>query len=77
MASRCPNHHAAFDDRLIGIDPDYRLHVSGRLLIQKDGLMLEALKCLNGGTIHTPIRDKDRPNRDRLAMRFERFKAAA
>jgi HNH endonuclease len=25
-------HHAAFDAHLIGIDPDYRLHVSGRLL---------------------------------------------
>src|SRR5262249_13767168 len=25
-------HHAAFDAQLIGIDPDYRLHVSSRLL---------------------------------------------
>jgi putative restriction endonuclease len=39
-------HHAAFDAHLIGIDPDYRLHVSDRLLTQKDGLMLEALKRL-------------------------------
>jgi putative restriction endonuclease len=36
-------HHAAFDAHLIGIDPDYRLHVSERLLVQKDGPMLEAL----------------------------------
>jgi hypothetical protein len=70
-------HHAAFDAHLIGIDPDYRLHVSERLLIQKDGPMLEALKRLNGGIIHLPNRDKDRPDRDRLALRFERFKAAA
>ena len=70
-------HHAAFDAHLIGIDPDYRLHVSERLLIQKDGPMLEALKRLNGETIHLPKRDKDRPDRDRLALRFERFKAAA
>ena len=70
-------HHAAFDAHLIGIDPDYRLHVSERLRIQKDGPMLEALKYLNGGTIHLPNRDKDRPDRDRLALRFERFKAAA
>lgn len=69
-------HHAAFDAHLIGIDPDYRLHVSERLLGQRDGPMLEALKRLNGGTIHLPIRDKDRPDRDRLALRFERFKAA-
>jgi putative restriction endonuclease len=70
-------HHAAFDAHLIGIDPDYRLHVSDRLLGQNDGPMLEALKRLNGGTIHFPVRDKDYPDQDRLALRFERFKAAA
>jgi putative restriction endonuclease len=70
-------HHAAFDAHLIGIDPDYRLHVSERLLGQNDGPMLEALKRLNGGEIHLPGRDRDRPDRDRLALRFERFKAAA
>ena len=70
-------HHAAFDAHLIGIDPDYRLHVSNRLLEQNDGPMLDALKRLNGGTIHLPSRIKDRPDRDRLAIRFERFKAVA
>jgi putative restriction endonuclease len=69
-------HHAAFDAHLIGIDPDYRLHVSERLLGQRDGPMLEALKRLDGETIHLPTRVKDRPDRDRLALRFERFKAA-
>ena len=39
-------HHAAFDAHLIGIDPDYRLHVSERLLGQNDGPMLDALKRL-------------------------------
>jgi putative restriction endonuclease len=70
-------HHAAFDAHLVGIDPDYRLHVSARLLGRNDGPMLEALKRLNGGTIHLPGRVKDRPDRDRLALRFERFKAVA
>jgi putative restriction endonuclease len=70
-------HHAAFDTHLIGIDPDYRLHVSERLLVLNDGPMLEALKRLNGQSIHLPGRVKDRPDRDRLAMRFERFKAVA
>jgi hypothetical protein len=69
-------HHAAFDAHLIGIDPDYRLHVSDRLLRQNDGPMLEALKRLNGGTICFPDRERDRPDRERLAQRFERFKAA-
>ena len=70
-------HHAAFDAHLIGIDPDYHLHVSDRLLGQKDGPMLEALKRLNGEMIHLPGRSKDRPDRDRLALRFTRFKSAA
>jgi len=70
-------HHAAFDAQLIGIDADYRLHVSERLLIQNDGPMLEALKQLNGGTIFLPKRVQDRPDRNRLALRFERFKMMA
>jgi putative restriction endonuclease len=69
-------HHAAFDAHLIGIDPDYRLHVSGRLLAQNDGPMLDALKRLHGNTFHLPNRAKDLPDRDRLALRFERFMAA-
>jgi putative restriction endonuclease len=68
-------HHAAFDAHLIGIDPDYRLHVSDRLLDQNDGPMLDGLKRLNGETIRRPTRLRDYPDRDRLAMRFERFKA--
>lgn len=68
-------HHAAFDAHLIGIDPDYRLHVSDRLMVQNDGPMLDALKQLNGGIIHLPARVKDRPDRDRLALRFDRFRA--
>lgn len=70
-------HHAAFDAHLIGIDPDYRLHVSDRLLDQNDGPILESLKRLDGENLHLPNRDKDRPDRDRLAIRFRRFRAAA
>jgi hypothetical protein len=53
---------------LIGIDPDYRLHVSERLLGQNDGPMSDALKGLDGVTIHLPARLKDRPDRNRLAL---------
>ena len=70
-------HHAAFDADLIGIDPDYRVHVSDRLLTQRDGPMLDALKQLQGGPLHLPSRIGDRPDPDRLAERFERFKTAA
>ena len=39
--------------------------------------MLEALKGLDGVRIHLPNRMKDHPDRDRLALRFDRFKVAA
>ena len=69
-------HHAAFDAHLIGIDPDYRVHVSSRLLSQNDGPMLDALKQLHGKNILLPNREKDYPDRERLSIRFEPFKAA-
>jgi putative restriction endonuclease len=47
------------------------------MLGQKDGPMLEALKGLDVGIIHLPSRTKDRPDRERLALRFERFKLVA
>ena len=70
-------HHAAFDAHLIGIDPDYKAHVSKRLLDLHDGPFLETLKKLDRAEIHLPSRSKDWPDRDRLALRFEGFKAAA
>lgn len=68
-------HHAAFDAHLIGIDPDYRIHVSDRLLNQNDGSLLQSLKQLDGGTIFRPRREQDYPSRDRLDIRFAAFKA--
>ena len=70
-------HHAAFDAHLIGIDADFRIHVSRRILEQKDGPTLEALKRLHSNRIYLPSRGKDRPDQDRLAERFQQFKARA
>ncbi|MET4200736.1 HNH endonuclease signature motif containing protein [Bradyrhizobium sp. LA6.12] len=70
-------HHAAFDAHLIGIDPDFGIHVSERLLNQNDGPMLDALKQLDGRRIRLPDRMRDRPDRDRLAARYEIFRVAS
>ena len=70
-------HHAAFDAHMIGIDPDYRVHISDRLLTQNDGPMLQSLKQLDGGVLRFPRLNRDKPDRDRLAKRFELFRAAA
>jgi len=70
-------HHAAFDAQLIGIDPDFRIHVSDRLLEIHDGPFLElGLKGIVGQVIQPPRRIEDRPDRARLALRFEQFKQA-
>ncbi len=68
-------HHAAFDAHLIGISPDYRIHVSEQLLVQHDGSELEALKKLNGELLRRPKREEDWPDQERLAKRFEDFRA--
>ena len=71
-------HHAAFDANLIGIDPDFRIHVADRLLEIHDGPFLElGLKSIAGSLIATPRRRDDWPDRDRLALRFQEFKKAA
>jgi putative restriction endonuclease len=70
-------HHAAFDAHLIGIDPDFKIHVARRILDQKDGPTLEALKRIHSNRIHLPSRGKDAPDRDRLAVRFGLFKERA
>jgi putative restriction endonuclease len=68
-------HHAAFDAHLIGVDPDYRIHVSKKLLDQRDGPLLEALKDLNGVTLRLPLRKQDFPDQERLDVRFREYRA--
>lgn len=70
-------HHAAFDAHLIGIDGDFKLHVSEQLMVQQDGPVLESLKALAGKLINLPRRQIDYPDRNRLAARFEVFKSVA
>jgi putative restriction endonuclease len=73
--SLCSIHHRAFDQNLVGVAPDYRVHVSRRLLEDDDGPMLELLKGFHEQAIVLPGRVAWRPDRERLADRFERFVA--
>lgn len=71
-------HHAAYDTGLIGIDPDFRIHVSERLLAMHDGPMLElGIKALAGKLVRLPSATFAVPDRDRLAQRFDAFRDAA
>ena len=75
--SLCSIHHRAFDQDLVGVAPDLRVHVSHRLLDDDDGPMLNVLKEFHGTTIDQPSRRIWQPDRDRLATRFDRFQSAA
>jgi putative restriction endonuclease len=74
--SLCTIHHRAYDQDLVGIDPDYRVHLAGHLLEDKDGPMLELLKTFHGSELIVPGRQAQRPDRELLAARFEQFRAA-
>jgi putative restriction endonuclease len=73
--SLCSIHHRAFDQDLVGITPDYQVRVSRRLLDEEDGPMLELLKGFDCRPIVVPERRASQPDRERLAVRFERFLA--
>jgi putative restriction endonuclease len=73
--SLCSIHHRAFDQDLVGVSPDYQVHVSHRLLEDHDGPMLDLLKTFHGQAIVLPTRVVSRPDREQLAARFERFSA--
>ena len=74
----CAIHHLAYDRNLMGIDPDGVVHIAGKLLEQTDGPMLrEGLQGFHGSPITLPRREPDRPDRLRLASRFERFARTA
>lgn len=75
--SLCTIHHRAFDSNLVGISPDYDVHVSRSLLDDDDGPMLDLLKGFHRQPIHLPQRRSCRPDPERLAIRFERFRDAA
>ena len=75
--SLCSIHHRAFDEDLVGVSPDYEVRVSSRLLEDEDGPMLEVLKGFHGQELHVPRSAPLRPDRERLAQRFDRFLARA
>jgi putative restriction endonuclease len=75
--SLCSIHHRAFDQNLVGVSPDYSVHVSPRLLEDEDGPMLELLKGFDQVPLHVPERKREWPDRERLEVRFSRFRDLA
>jgi len=70
----CKIHHAAYDQNMLGVSPDYRVSINREVLAEVDGPMLRhGLQEMHGRTITLPARRMDRPDRDLLAWRWERF----
>jgi putative restriction endonuclease len=73
----CKIHHSAYDANIIGIDPDATVHVREDILHETDGPMLKyGLQAVAGYRLIVPRKGDLHPNRDFLAERYERFRAA-
>jgi putative restriction endonuclease len=73
----CAIHHLAYDRNLLGIDPAGVVHIARRVRDEHDGPMLRAgLQGFHGQAIELPRRLDDRPDPERLAVRFARFENA-
>lgn len=72
--SLCAIHHGAYDAQLVGISPDYTIHINRDLLTATDGPMLaHGLQAMHLRPLTLPRRTLDRPDPDRLARRFDEF----
>ncbi len=73
----CAIHHRAFDAQLLGVRPDYKVEIRSDVLTESDGPTLQhALQGLHGELIMLPRRPSERPSKDLLEERYERFRVA-
>lgn len=74
----CKIHHASYDADLLGISPDYVVHVNAELLDEVDGPMLKhGIQEMHGRQLSVPDRAALKPDRERLASRFDSFQTAS
>lgn len=74
----CKIHHAAYDARILGVTPDLVVRIRGDILDETDGPLLEhGLKGLHDQPLRqVPTSPREQPDRDLLALRYERFQAS-
>lgn len=72
--SLCKLHHSAYDAFMIGVTPDYVIHVREDILEEEDGPVLQhGLKGLHKTTLILPTSRRNYPSRDALEWRYSRF----
>ena len=70
----CKIHHAAFDQHIVGVTPDYVVQIRSDILDEIDGpMLLHGLQDLHKSPLIVPHRLSDRPDRERLAIRYAEF----
>lgn len=75
--SLCKLHHAAYDSFIIGVTPDYIIHVREDILEEEDGPVLQhGLKGLHKTKLILPRSKNHYPNRDALDWRYSKFTRA-
>jgi putative restriction endonuclease len=75
--SLCKIHHAAYDADILGVRPDLTVVVREDVLREKDGPMLQyGLQAMSGVELTVPAVRANRPYREALEQRYERFLTA-
>lgn len=72
--SLCKIHHVAYDQNIIGINPDYNVKVRKDILEEIDGPMLKyGLQSLDNANLILPSHERDYPDKERLDYRYTQF----
>ena len=70
----CKLHHAAYDNLILGVTPDYIIQVRNEILNEQGGAMLEyGLHALQDEKISLPDEEKNWPAPDALVWRYDRY----
>jgi putative restriction endonuclease len=72
--SLCKIHHSAFDQNIIGINPDFRVKIRKDVLEEIDGPMLKyGIQSLDNNYLLLPKQKENWPDKERLERRFSEF----
>lgn len=70
----CKLHHAAFDEDILGINPDYRIEVRPDILRKRDASMLRhGIQEMQGNSVQLPAESAWQPDAEALHTRWEKF----
>ncbi len=73
----CKLHHSAYDSFILGVTPDYVIHVREDILEEEDGPVLQhGLKGLHQARLFLPNSKDHYPSKDALAWKYDKFTQA-